>query len=44
MTLAEMRTKIRRDLKDEDPANYIWTDAEVDAAILWARRCSDESN
>ena len=24
---------MRQDLKDTDAANYIWTDAEVDAAI-----------
>ena len=44
MNLTEMRARVRQDLKDTDAANYIWTDAEVDAAILWARRCSDESN
>ena len=33
MTLTEVRTRVRQDLKDTDSANYIWTDAEVDAAI-----------
>jgi len=33
MTLTEVRTRVRQDLKDTDAANYIWTDAEVDAAI-----------
>ena len=32
MTLTEVRTRVRQDLKDTDSANYIWTDAEVDAA------------
>ena len=33
MTLTEIRARVRQDLKDTDSANYIWTDAEVDAAI-----------
>ena len=33
MNLTEMRDRVRQDLKDTDAANYIWTDAEVDAAI-----------
>ena len=28
-----MRTNVRRDLKDEDAANYRWTDDEIDRAI-----------
>ena len=28
-----MRTLVRRDLKDEDSANYRWTDDEIDRAI-----------
>jgi len=36
MTLAEMRTKIRRDLKDEDPANQRWSDDELDRHITHA--------
>jgi len=35
-TQATMRTNIRRDLRDEDAANYKWTDAEVDRAIARA--------
>lgn len=30
MNLAQMRTLVRRDLHDEDPANQRWTDAELD--------------
>ena len=33
MTLTEVRTRVRQDLKDTDSANYIWTDAEVDQLI-----------
>jgi len=33
MTLTEIRTKVRRDLKDEDPANYRWSDDEIDRQI-----------
>ena len=33
MNLTDMRARVRQDLKDTDSANYIWTDAEVDAAI-----------
>ena len=44
MTLTEVRTRVRQDLKDTDAANYIWTDTEIDAAILWVRRCLDELN
>ena len=33
MTLTEVRTRVRQDLKDTDAANYLWTDSEVDAAI-----------
>ena len=33
MTLTEVRTRVRQDLKDTDAANYIWTDAEVDQLI-----------
>jgi hypothetical protein len=29
MNLAEMRTRVRRDLHDEDAANYRWTDDEL---------------
>jgi hypothetical protein len=28
-----MRTRVRQDLQDEDPANYRWTNDEVDGAI-----------
>ena len=33
MDLPTMRTKIRRDLHDEDASNYRWTDDEVDRHI-----------
>jgi hypothetical protein len=36
MDLSEMRTLVRRDLKDEDPSAYRWTDAELDRHILHA--------
>jgi hypothetical protein len=32
-TLTSIRTLVRRDLKDEDSANYRWTDNEIDRAI-----------
>jgi hypothetical protein len=36
MNLSEMRTIIRRDLHDEDAANYRWTDDELDRHIAHA--------
>ena len=33
MDLSEMRTRVRRDLHDEDPANQRWTDDELDRHI-----------
>ncbi len=33
MNLTQMRDRVRQDLKDTDPANCIWTDAEIDGAI-----------
>jgi hypothetical protein len=33
MNLSQMRTLLRRDLHDEDPANYRWTDAQLDRHI-----------
>jgi len=33
-----MRARVRRDVKDEDGANYVWTDDEVDGAIERAVR------
>jgi len=36
MTLTEMRTLVRRDLHDQDAANYRWTDDELDRHILHA--------
>ena len=33
MNLTEMRTIVRRELKDEDAANYRWTDDELDRHI-----------
>src|SRR3989304_4242390 len=38
MNLSEMRTRVRRDLHDEDPANQRWTDAELDRHIQHALR------
>ena len=34
MNLTEMRTIVRRDLRDEDAANYRWSDDELDRHIL----------
>ncbi|MCX6010505.1 MAG: hypothetical protein NTW48_10890 [Chloroflexi bacterium] len=36
MTLTDMRTLVRRDLKDEDNSNYRWQDNEIDRAIARA--------
>jgi hypothetical protein len=36
MDLAEMRTRLRRELKDEDPASYRWSDDELDRHIARA--------
>lgn len=36
MDLATMRARVRRDLRDEDAANYRWTDAEIDRHIARA--------
>jgi hypothetical protein len=33
MNLSDMRTLVRRDLKDEDSYNYRWQDNEIDRAI-----------
>ena len=33
MNLSTMRTLVRRDLHDEDAANYRWTDSELDRHI-----------
>ena len=38
MNLSEMRTRVRRDLHDEDPANQRWTDDELDRHIERAVR------
>ena len=38
MNLAQMRSRVRRDLKDEDPASYRWSDAELDRHIDRALR------
>ena len=32
-TITTIRALVRRDLKDEDNANYRWTDAEIDRAV-----------
>jgi hypothetical protein len=36
VNLNEMRTLVRRDLKDEDNSNYRWQDSEIDRAIARA--------
>jgi len=36
MTITEMRALVRRDLHDEDAANYRWTNDELDRHILHA--------
>ncbi len=36
MNLADMRTMVRRDLKDEDATNYRWTNDELDRHIAHA--------
>ena len=36
MNLTEMRTKVRRDLRDEDSENYRWTDDELERHIARA--------
>jgi len=36
MTLSDMRTLVRRDLKDEDSSNYRWQDNEIERAIARA--------
>jgi len=36
MNLTEMRTIVRRDLRDEDSANYRWSDDELDRHIAHA--------
>jgi len=38
MNLSEMRAFVRRDLRDEDPADYRWTDDELDRHIARALR------
>jgi len=38
MNLAEMRTRVRRDLHDEDAGNYRWADSELDRHIEHALR------
>jgi len=38
MNLSEMRAIVRRDLKDEDEANYRWTDDELDRHVTHAVR------
>jgi hypothetical protein len=38
MNLSEMRTRVRRDLHDEDAGNYRWTDSDLDRHIERAVR------
>jgi hypothetical protein len=42
MNLVEMRARVREDLQDEDPADYHWTDDQIDGAIL--RAATEYSN
>ncbi len=42
MNLVEMRARVRQDLQDEDPADYHWTDDQIDGAIL--RAATEYSN
>lgn len=43
MNMAEMKTLVRRDLHDEDPENYRWTDSEIERHIAHALRDFSES-
>ena len=43
MNLALMRTIVRRDLHDEDAANYRWTDDEIDRHVAHAVRDLSEA-
>ena len=43
MNLTDMRTIVRRDLHDEDAANYRWTDDELDRHIAHAVKDFSES-
>ncbi|MDE2970384.1 MAG: hypothetical protein OXT51_09845 [Chloroflexota bacterium] len=36
MNIAEMRTLVRRDLRDDDPAAQRWTDDELDRHVQHA--------
>ncbi len=38
MTLTQLRAAVRRDLRDEDPAGYRWSDGELDRHIDHALR------
>ena len=38
MTLTELRIRLRRDLHDEDPAQYRWSDATLDRHVQHALR------
>lgn len=38
MNLSDMRTRLRKDLHDEDAANYRWTDGELDRHVQRAVR------
>lgn len=38
MNLSQMRSRVRKDLRDEDAANYRWTDSELDRHIDHAVR------
>ena len=43
MNLGDMRTIVRRDLKDEDAANYRWTNDELDRHIAHAVKSFSEA-
>jgi hypothetical protein len=38
MTLSQLRAALRRDLRDEDPGDYRWSDDELDRHIDHALR------
>ena len=42
MNLVEMRARVRQDLQDEDPADYHWTNDQIDGNVL--RAATEYSN
>ncbi len=43
MNLTQMRAIVRRDLHDEDAANYRWTNDEIDRHIARAVNAADSA-